>query len=177
MSKKAAKWMENEIIGQARDQALRAKMLNEQFVDPIRQIVTPQIMGALATNPFSTELNAVDRHGYEDQYNQGRANLMNTATRGGQLRSMMAGLERDRAQSIAGAQAGARQLGIGRALQFAGPTMPTQQGILGLEDSATQGLGAGLSSITARNTAKAKASSGFAGSLGSLLGGVGSLFK
>ena len=124
----------------AKRQDLRAQTMEAEYLDPIRGIVTPQILGALGTNPFQTSLNAADRHTLESQFNQGKANLMNTAAPGGLLRSQMAGLERDRALGIAGAANQARQQGIGRALQFAQGALPSAAGTTAQENAAMQGL-------------------------------------
>ena len=124
----------------ANRQDARAQLMEKEFIDPIRGLVTPQILGALGTNPFETSLSAAGRHGLESQFNQAKSNLMNTAAPGGLLRSQMAGLERDRALGIAGAQDAARQQGIGRALQFAGGALPSQAGTAAQTQSAMQGL-------------------------------------
>jgi hypothetical protein len=132
----------------------------------------PQIMAAMGQNPFQTELSAADRAPLEAQYNQAKASLMGGANRGGQLRSMMAGLERDRAQSIAGAANQARQLGIGRALQFAGGAMPTMASNQGLESSAMTGLGKSADMFNARQQANQQAKSSSAAGWGNLAGGA-----
>jgi len=134
----------------AKRQDLRAQMLERETIDPLRQQMQPQIMQAMGMNPFQTSLSAADRAPIEGQYNQAKASMMAGANRGGRLRSSMAGLERDRAQSIAGAANQARQLGVGRALQFAGGSMPTAASVQGLEGQAQQGLGSAANMFNTR---------------------------
>lgn len=123
-------------VGKRQD--LRAQTLESQFEDPLRNLMTPQIMGALGTNPFQTSLAASDRAPLETQFNQAKNSLLNTAQRGGALRSAMSGLERDRAATIGGAANQAKQLGINRALGFSGAAFPNSQT---MEQLAMGGLG------------------------------------
>ena len=140
----------------AKRQDVRAQLMEKEFIDPIRGIVTPQILGALGTNPFQTSLDATGRHNLESQFGNARRNLMNTAAPGGLLRSQMAGLERDRALGIAGAQDAARQQGIGRALQFAGGALPSQAGMTAQSQGAIQGLQGANKSASERAVYNAK---------------------
>ena len=156
--------------GIAKRQDVRAQTMEGQYLDPIRGVVTPQILGALGTNPFATSLTAAQRAPIEGQYNQAKRALMNTATRGGQLRSMMSGLERDRANAISQAQNAARETGIGRALQFAGGALPTQAGLAGQENAAMSGLGAVNESIQKRKQQAAQESAAKGQGMGSLAG-------
>ena len=165
----------------ARRQDQRAQLMEQQWIDPIRGVVTPQILQALGTNPFQTSLGAADRHTLEAQYNQAKTNTMNSAAPGGMLRSQLGGLERDRANSIAGAANQAKQTGLNRALQFAGGALPTQGTIAGQENSAMSGLQAANASAATRaqqnyeNQARQAAGKGnLAGQLGK--GALG-LFK
>src|SRR5262245_5050567 len=87
----------------ARRQDTRAQQLETEYLDPLRMQQMPMIQQALATNPYSTKLEWAERQPIEGQYNQVRNALLNTGVRGGQLRSQMAGLERDRANAISGA--------------------------------------------------------------------------
>lgn len=158
----------------ARRQDLRAQMLERETVDPLRMQMQPQIMQALGTNPFATTLSAADRAPYEGQFNQAKASLMNTGMRGGQLRSQMAGLERDRATAIAGASNQAKQLGIGRALQFAGGAMPTEVSTQGIEQAAMSGLGQSANMFNQRQMANIQAQQQSNAGMGQLIGsGIG----
>mgnify|MGYP001583872793 FL=1 len=80
---------------------------------------------------FQTTLPAKDREAIESQYKQAQTNIMNTGTRGGQLRSQLATLDRNRAGAVSGATIDASQRGIERALGLvpAGiPNAATQMG-------------------------------------------------
>lgn len=156
----------------AKRQDVRAQKMEQQWIDPIRGVVTPQILQALGTNPFQTTLNAADRHTLEAQYGQAKNQLMNTAAPGGQLRSQMAGLERDRAQAIGNAANQARQLGLGRALQFAGGALPTNASLSAQEQGAMSGLTAANQTASQRALANAQAQSQEAQGKGKGLGGL-----
>lgn len=157
----------------AKRQDTRAQQMESQYLDPIRGVVTPQILQALGTNPFSTDLNAADRHTLEAQFGQAKNNLMNTAASGGQLRSQMAGLERDRALAIGNAANQARQLGLGRALQFAGGALPSQAGVTGQEQTALSGLSAANQSASQRAMQNAQIGQQNAAGIGQLVGTLG----
>ena len=154
----------------AKRQDARAQIMEQQYLDPIRGLVTPQILQALGTNPFQTSLSAAARAPLESQYNQAKSSLMNTATRGGQLQSLRSSLERDRAQSIGNAANQAREQGIGRALQFASGALPTQAGVTGQTQTALQGLSAANQSATQRALAQAQQQQASSAGKGNLLG-------
>lgn len=156
----------------ARRQDTRAQTMESEYLDPIRGIVTPQILEALGQNPFQTSLSAANRGTLESQYGQARNAAMNTGARGGMLRSMMTGLERDRAQSISQAVSQARELGIGRALQFAGGAVPTAAGTSGMEGQAMTGLMGANQSASQRAMAQAQAQQQSASGYGALAGGA-----
>lgn len=156
----------------AKRQDTRAQTMEQQWVDPIRGAVTPNILTALGTNPFLTTLSGPERSVYEGQYNQAKNALMNTAARGGQLRSQMLGLERDRANAIAGASQQARERGINRALQFAGGALPTAQGVNQQSATALQGLGQANQSASQRAVQQAQMQQQAEGAKGQ---GIGSL--
>ena len=165
--------LESTMADIANQQQARASTLQSQWEDPIRGMITPQIMQALGTNPFSTQLMAPERAVYEQQYNQAKNGLLNTGQRGGQLRQAMRGLERDRAGAIGAAANDARQRGISRALQFAGGAVPTAAGDAAMSNSAMSGLGAANSSASQRALSQAQMNAQAQQSKGS---GLGSLF-
>jgi hypothetical protein len=136
----------------------REDLLNQQWFDPLRGQITPQIVQALGTNPFQTKLSAPERAVYEQQYNQARANTMNTAAPGGLMRSSLRGLERDRAGAIGAAAADAKQRGIGRALQFAGGVAPTAINPLASESAAMTGMSGAQSALGAANSSASQRS-------------------
>lgn len=160
----------------AKRQDLRSQMLERETIDPLRQQMQPQIMQAMAQNPFQTSLSAADRAPIEAQFNQARASMLAGANRGGRLRSSMAGLERDRAQSIAGAANQARQLGVGRALQLASGAMPTAASVQGLEGQAQSGLNTAADAFNKRQEADMAAKQRSSAGMSSMIGtGVGLL--
>jgi len=161
---------ERQMAAIAQRQDLRAQMLEAETIDPLRRIMQPQIERAMATDPFRTKLSAADRAPIEGQFNQARSSLMNTAAPGGALRQAMRGLERDRAQTIGMAANQGRQLGIGRALQFAGGAMPTMASTGGLEQSAMTGLGNAANMFNSRQNAQLQAGGQSAAGWGSLGG-------
>lgn len=144
----------------AQRQQQRAELLQTTYEDPLRQQMQPMIQQALGLNPFRTSLSAADRQPIEGQFNQARSALMNTAQRGGQLRSAMTGLERDRAMAIGSAANQARQLGESRALQFGATGLPNVSSISGLSSQGQQGAGAvaGLESMRRQQGAAQQAS-------------------
>ncbi len=153
-------------------QDARAQTLEKEFLDPIRGIATPQILQAFGTNPYTTELQANARHNLESQFNHAKSNLLNTAAPGGLLRSQMAGLERDRAQSIAGAQEAAAQQGIQRALQAGSGAFPTQAGVTGQEQGAVAGLQGANATASKRAMDNAALQAQSSENKGSLAGGL-----
>ena len=166
--------LETSMADIAQRQQGRAEQMQTSWEDPIRGLVQPQIMQALGTNPFQTSLSAPERAVYEQQFNQAKTGLMNSAQRGGQMRQAMRGLERDRAGAVATASNDAKQRGISRALQFAGGAVPTAQGDLAASQGAMSGLGAANQSASQRALAQAQmnaqSSQGLGSGIGSLLG-------
>ena len=154
----------------ATKQQARAELLQKEFEDPARQLMTPQIMGALGTNPFVTELSAAERAPLETQYDQAKASLMNSGERGGRLRSQMSGLERDRAGMIGAAVNEARQRGIGRALGAAQGSIPNAATDLAMQQSAMSGLSAANQAAIQRQQAQAQQQQGKGAGIGSIVG-------
>ena len=156
----------------ATKQQARAELLQKEFEDPARQIMTPQIMGALGTNPFATNLSAAERAPLETQFDQAKASLMNTGERGGRLRSQMSGLERDRAGMIGAATNEAGQRGIQRALGAAQGSIPNASTDLAMQQSAMSGLSAANQAAIQRREMQAEQQRMAGGGLGSIIGAI-----
>lgn len=162
----------------AKAQQQRAELLQTTYEDPLRQQMQPMIHEALGlSNPFRTSLSAADRQPIEAQFNQSRNTLLNTAPRGGQLRSQMAGLERDRALAIGSAANEARQRGEARALQYGATGLPNVASISGLSSQGQQGAGAGAGMESMRRQEGAAKQASLAQGIGQLGGtAIGAYF-
>ncbi len=174
--------LEQQMADIAQRQDSRAQNLEMNYLDPLREIVTPQIIGALQTNPFQTKLSAPERAVYEQQFNQARNNTLNTGARGGQLRQGLRGLERDRAGAIAAAANDAKQRGITRALGFTSGAVPTAAGTVSEALGGLSGMSAANSTASQRALSQAQMNaqnqSSKGSGIGSLLGaGAGYLMK
>lgn len=166
--------LEQKQVDIAERQQQRTEELNRTYFDPMRGLIQPNLMQVAQANPFATSLTGTERAPIEAQYNQAKQAIMNTAERGGRLRSQLAGLERDRASTIAGAANAARERGIGRALPFLSGAMPNVGQQLAAEQAATAGIGSALQSAQQRAMTeaqmKAQQQQSKGGGIGSLLG-------
>ena len=161
----------------AKKQQQRAELLQTTYEDPLRQQLQPMIQQALGTNPFQTSLSAAERQPIEGQFNQARSALMNTAQRGGQLRSQMAGLERDRAMAISSAANEAMQRGQSRALQYGATGLPNVASIAGITSEGAEGTKSGAKLEALRRQEGAAKQASLAQGIGQLGGtAIGAYF-
>lgn len=149
-----------------------ARGLNRNFLTPMRKSLRKAGLFERLADPslFSTRLPASERDRIEDQYSQGKSNLMATGARGGGLLGAMANLEGNRARTLSQASTAAEQLGADRALSFASGAVPTSGQVLG----ATVGGAGNLGGLYGQQAQMAAQQQGALGQgLGSILGQMG----
>jgi hypothetical protein len=153
-----------------KQQAKILKEIEATFGKPMRDVISPQAIGALANqNAFSTEMPGSTRDTYERQFDVAKRNIMNEAGgRGGMLRQSLVNNENSRAGTIAKATDDYRQLGIERALGLIPSALPNA-------NAQMQARGQIASNQNAINTANAQMANQGSQSMMSGLGGLAGL--